>query len=52
MPPHNFPVEQGHSVSPPKVLGDVFINKPLHGRCGNKLFGQIYEACFTYEIND
>ena len=36
-PPHDFQIEQGHSVLPHKVWREAF-----HGRCGKNYFGQIY----------
>ena len=40
MLPHDFPVEQEHSVSPRKVLSDLFLAKTFHGRRGTILWGK------------
>ena len=38
--PHDFPLKQGHSVSPHKLSWDLFL-KPFYDRLRIKLFGTI-----------
>ena len=39
--PHDFPVEQGHSVSPRNVWRGLFL-KTFHGRWGTDFWGLFY----------
>ena len=56
--PHDFPVGQEHSVSPHKVLWDLFL-KAFHDKWRRKFLANLLRGregrlywCTTWEIND
>ena len=48
--PHDFPVEQGHSVSPHKVWRDLFLTA-VHGRWWTNFLAVLLGDCSTW-VND
>ena len=48
---HDFPVEQGHSVSAHKILRDIFL-KLFMVDGGKPFWENLLESCSKREIND